>query len=73
MDNIKLFRFFSSTQAKRFYWTILNAITGLLVSWITYLATNDNVAWAVIVLPVAVSISQLITKELNTYFSQPKY
>lgn len=56
--------FFKSKVAKRFYWTVLNAVMGLGVALLAYLA-SDNVSWAVGVLPFATALSQSFTKYLN--------
>ena len=56
--------FLNSKQAKRAFWTVINVLMGLAVSYITYLAGAD-IAWAVAVLPFVTALFQLITKELN--------
>lgn len=51
-------------RVKRALWTFLNSLMALVVSGITYYATQ-NVEWAVVILPIAHIFSQLLTKELN--------
>ena len=57
--------FLKTKEFKRFCWTILNAVMGLGVAYMAYLA-SDNVAWAVSALPLATALSQTLTKFLNT-------
>lgn len=57
--------FLVSTTAKRFYWTTANGVMGLAVSYLTLLA-GDNVTVAIVMLPVATALSQMLTKYLNS-------
>lgn len=61
----KIKEFFASKIAKRAYWTILNTLMSLIVSFIAYLAT-DNITWAITVLPITQAISQFLTKYINS-------
>jgi heme/copper-type cytochrome/quinol oxidase subunit 4 len=56
--------FFHTKEAKRGYWTILNTLMALGVSFVAYMA-SENVAVAVTVLPFAQAISQFLTKYIN--------
>ena len=62
MEKIK--KFLVSKEAKRAYWTMLNTVMALIVSLVTYLA-SENVNWAIVVLPVAQAMMQFITKAVN--------
>ena len=52
-------------ENKKAYWKALNWGMALIISYITYLATEDNVAWAVTVLPIAKILSEMLTRYLN--------
>lgn len=43
-------------------WSILNTLMGLSVSALTFYA-SQNAEWAILILPFATAVSQLITKE----------
>ena len=57
--------FFKSKAGKRSLWTLLNSAMALIVSFVTYQA-SQNVAVAVSVLPFAQAVSQFFTKYLNS-------
>ena len=54
----------ASTEARRFAWTCLNVLMGMLIVALVYLSTKSPEISAV-VLPVAVGFAQLLTKFLN--------
>lgn len=54
----------SSKAAKRAYWTIGNVASAMLVAYLTYMAT-DNEVWAATALPLATALSQYFTKSVN--------
>jgi hypothetical protein len=57
--------FLVSKEAKRFYWTTANGVMGLLVAYLTLMA-SDNVPLAITLLPIATAASQMLTKYLNS-------
>ena len=57
-------KFFQSKEGKRASWTVLNSVMALVVSGITFYA-SENVAWAITILPIAQALSQFITKYIN--------
>jgi len=59
-------KFLKSKPAKRFFWCQINMAMGLVISFITF-AASENTAWAVSVLPLATGLSQMFTKYINTY------
>ena len=65
MENLK--KFLTSKETKRFYWTVLNVGMGLVVAHITFLASNQ-ITWAITVLPIAIALSQALTKYYNKPF-----
>jgi len=50
---------------KRAGWTLVNFAMAAAVTYLSYLATNQNVAIAATVLPVAQAIAQYVTKKVN--------
>lgn len=68
METIK--KMTQSKPVKRAGWAVINSLMALVVSIITYMATEGNVAWAISVLPFAQAISQFITKEGNKRYLQ---
>ncbi len=50
---------------KRAGWTLLNFAMAAIVSYLTYLATDENVAVAGAILPFATALAQFVTKKLN--------
>ena len=68
MSNLKTLTvsFLKSIHVKRAGWTVLNAVMGLVVAYIAYLATDGSIQWAVTILPFVTALSQFITKTLNT-------
>lgn len=57
--------FLVSKVAKRFYWGLLNVMMGFVMSYLSYLASN-NVTFATMVLVIATPLSQTLTKYLNS-------
>lgn len=68
MQNLK--KFLLLPENIKAYWKALNWFTALVVSYITYLATQDNVAWAISVLPIAKIISEMITRYINNAYKE---
>ena len=58
-----IINFFKSTAGKRFLWSLLNTLSGMIVAFIAYLASN-SVSWAMVALPIATGLSQMLTKWL---------
>lgn len=56
--------FFKSKTGKRAMWTVLNSIMALIISFLTYMA-SENVTWAVSILPFATASAQFLTRLLN--------
>ena len=52
-------------ENKKAYWQAANWFSSFIVSYITYLATDGNVAWAVTALPIAKIISEMVTRYFN--------
>jgi hypothetical protein len=52
-------------ENKRAYWQAINWFMSFVLSYLTYLATDGNVAWAVTALPIAKIISEMVTRYIN--------
>jgi hypothetical protein len=52
-------------ENKKAYWKALNWGMSFAISYITYLATDNNVAWAVSALPIAKIVSEMLTRYFN--------
>ena len=59
-----LLELFKSKEVRRALWTVLNSLMALTVASIVYLAGQD-IEVALIVLPFAQALSQLLTKSIN--------
>lgn len=57
--------FLSLPENVKAYWRAINWFTSFVISYITYLATDNNVAWAVSVLPIAKIVSEMLTRYIN--------
>ena len=52
-------------ENKKAYWQAINWLMSFGISYLTYLATDGNVAWAVTALPIAKIISEMVTRYFN--------
>lgn len=68
MENFK--KFLLLPENIKAYWKALNWGMSFAISYIAFLATNENVAWAITALPIAKIVSEMITRYLNNAYSE---
>jgi hypothetical protein len=62
MDKLKAFLLLPENV--KAYWKALNWGMSFIISYLTFMATS-NVEWAIIVLPIAKVLSEMVTRYLN--------
>jgi len=62
---MKIKEFLEDKVVKRAGWNLINSLMAFVVAGLTYMATDQNVAWAATAWPIAQMFSQMLTKYVN--------